>query len=63
MTNMTEAPNEKMMRRRQLWISLGLSAVSGILIAASMPNFDVSLLGWVALVPLLSHPGCAGQIR
>jgi len=32
---------------------MGVSAVSGVLIAASMPNFDLSFLGWVALVPLL----------
>jgi apolipoprotein N-acyltransferase len=30
-----------------------VSAVSGVLITASMPNFDLSFLGWVALVPLL----------
>lgn len=30
-----------------------LSALSGILLAASMPGFDVPFLGWIALVPLL----------
>jgi len=34
-------------------IALGLSAVSGGLIVACMLNFDVGILGWVALVPLL----------
>ncbi|HEY73394.1 MAG TPA: apolipoprotein N-acyltransferase [Thermoflexia bacterium] len=32
---------------------MGLSAISGLLLAATMPNFDVGLLGWLALVPLL----------
>ncbi|MEA3231376.1 MAG: apolipoprotein N-acyltransferase, partial [Thermodesulfobacteriota bacterium] len=42
------------MTRRQCYlIGMGVSAVSGVLIAASMPNFDFSFLGWVALVPLL----------
>ena len=51
--NMTGTPNKKTLRQRQLWIAWGLSAVSGGLIAASMPNFDMNILGWVALVPLL----------
>jgi apolipoprotein N-acyltransferase len=51
--NMIGTPNEKTVRQRQLWIAWGLSAVSGGLIAASMPNFDMNILGWVALVPLL----------
>jgi apolipoprotein N-acyltransferase len=46
-------PDEKTLGQRQLWIAWGLSAVSGGLMAASMPNFDISILGWVALVPLL----------
>ena len=42
------------MTRRQCYLTgIGVSAVSGVLITASMPNFDLSLLGWVALVPLL----------
>ena len=36
-----------------LLLGWGISAISGVLIAASMPNFDVSFLGWFALVPLL----------
>ena len=32
---------------------MSVSAVSGVLISTSMPNFDLSFLGWVALVPLL----------
>ena len=39
--------------KKRIWIVMGVSALSGILIAASMPNFDVSFLGWIALVPLL----------
>lgn len=35
------------------WAALGLSALSGVLIALSMPNFDIWPLAWVALVPLL----------
>jgi len=50
---MVRTPDEKALRHRQLWIAWGLSAVSGGLMAASMPSFDISLLGWVALVPLL----------
>ena len=44
---------DKMTPRRRFVIGLGVSAVSGVLITASMPNFDLSFLGWVALVPLL----------
>ena len=51
--NMIATPDEKTLRQRQLWITWGLSAVSGGLMAASMPNFDISILSWVALVPLL----------
>ena len=36
-----------------LWTALGFSALSGVLIALSMPNFDIWPLAWVALVPLL----------
>ena len=43
----------KMIRRRRFLIGMSVSAVSGVLITASMPNFDVSFLGWVALVPLV----------
>ncbi|MEZ5651112.1 MAG: nitrilase-related carbon-nitrogen hydrolase [Burkholderiaceae bacterium] len=35
------------------WLALGASALSGLLLVASMPGFDVPLIGWVALVPLL----------
>jgi apolipoprotein N-acyltransferase len=38
---------------RFFWIGLTLSALSGILLTLSMPGFDVPLLGWVALTPLL----------
>jgi apolipoprotein N-acyltransferase len=43
----------KMTRRQCYLTGLSVSAVSGVLITASMPNFDFSFLGWVALVPLL----------
>ena len=36
-----------------LWAGLGLSALSGILLTASMPGFDVPYIGWMALAPLL----------
>ena len=42
------------MTRQQCYlIGMSVSAVSGVLISASMPNFDLSFLGWVALAPLL----------
>lgn len=42
------------MTRRQCYlIGMIVSAVSGVLTAASMPNFDMGFLGWIALVPLL----------
>jgi len=44
---------DKTMSRLRFWAGMGLSAVSGLLLAATMPNFDVGLLGWLALVPLL----------
>lgn len=50
---MTGTLDQKTLPRRQLWIALGVSALSGVLMAASMPPFDISILGWVALVPLL----------
>lgn len=37
----------------KLWLKFTLSALSGILLTASMPGFDVPFIGWVALVPLL----------
>ncbi len=45
--------NTATQNKNRLWIVLAASALSGVLIAASMPNFDVSFLGWIALVPLL----------
>jgi apolipoprotein N-acyltransferase len=41
------------MERVRFWAGMGLSAASGLLLATTMPNFDVGLLGWLALVPLL----------
>ena len=37
----------------RFWAGMGLSAVSGFLLTASMPGFDVPFIGWIALVPLL----------
>src|SRR3990172_549324 len=39
--------------KKRFWIVLAASALSGVLIAAYMPNFDVSFLGWIAFVPFL----------
>jgi len=38
---------------KNIRLSFGLSALSGVLIALSMPNFNIWPLAWVALVPLL----------
>lgn len=35
------------------WHRIALAVLSGLLLSASMPNFDVPLVGWMALVPLL----------
>ncbi len=37
----------------RFWAGMGLSAVSGLLLTATMPGFDVPFLGWIALIPLL----------
>jgi len=47
------ADYEATFARLRFWAGMGLSAISGLLLAATMPNFDVGLLGWLALVPLL----------
>jgi apolipoprotein N-acyltransferase len=44
---------EATMGRLRFWAGIGLSVVSGLLLSATMPGFDVGLLGWLALVPLL----------
>ena len=36
----------KTKRWQRLLIGMGVSAVSGVLIAASMPDFDASFLDW-----------------
>ncbi|OQY36425.1 MAG: hypothetical protein B6243_03245 [Anaerolineaceae bacterium 4572_5.2] len=41
-------------RKNRFWAGMGLSAVSGLLLTATMPNFDVGLLAWFALVPALA---------
>jgi len=37
----------------RFWAGMGLSAVSGLLLTAAMPGFDIPFVGWIALVPLL----------
>jgi len=44
---------EKTFARLRFWAGTGLSVISGLLLSATMPGFDVGLLGWLALVPLL----------
>jgi apolipoprotein N-acyltransferase len=39
---------------RSAWATVGLSALSGVLMALSMPNFNLWPLAWIALVPLLT---------
>ena len=44
------------------WATVGLSVLSGVLMALSMPNFNLWPLAWIGLVPLLTalylrHPG------
>lgn len=38
---------------RVWWRDLGLACLSGLLLLLSFPDFDLSLLAWIALVPLL----------
>lgn len=38
---------------KNIWVAIGLSIVSGVLIALSMPNFNLWPLAWIAFVPLL----------
>lgn len=44
---------DQALARMCFWARMGLSAASGMLLVAAMPGFDVNLLGWLALVPLL----------
>lgn len=45
---------KKDLSKKRLWIGLGLSALSGVLLAATMPGYlNLGLIGWVALVPML----------
>jgi apolipoprotein N-acyltransferase len=39
---------------RSAWATVGLSVLSGVLMALSMPNFNLWPLAWIALVPLLT---------
>ena len=41
------------MGRLRFWAGMGLSTISGLLLAATMPGFDVPLIGWIALMPLV----------
>ena len=41
------------MKNIALWKKLLLSALSGVLLTATMPGYDVPFLGWISLVPLL----------
>jgi len=43
---------KKPTKGRQLVLGIGASALSGVLIALSMPNYDLSFLAWFALVPM-----------
>ncbi len=38
---------------KNIWMAIALSIVSGVLVALSMPNFNLWPLAWVAFVPLL----------
>lgn len=40
-------------RELPLWLGLLISAASGVLLTLAMPGFDVPLLAWVAMTPLL----------
>lgn len=40
--------------QHSLWKTLGLSALSGLLLAGALPNLDWGWLAWIALVPVLS---------
>ena len=44
---------EKNTSKHISWLGLALSSLSGFLLTLSMPGFDVPLLGWIALTPLL----------
>jgi len=41
------------LRNLPLWLKLTLSTLSGVLLTASMPGYDIPFLGWIALVPML----------
>ncbi len=36
-----------------LYLKLTLSALSGVLLVASMPGYDIPFIGWIALIPML----------
>lgn len=35
------------------WLKFTLSTLSGVLLVASMPGYDIPFLGWIALIPML----------
>jgi apolipoprotein N-acyltransferase len=39
---------------KSAWATVGLSVFSGVLMALSMPNFNLWPLAWIGLVPLLT---------
>jgi len=49
----TDQSYRKLTNGRQLILNIGASVLSGVLIALSMPNSDLSFLAWFGLVPLL----------
>ena len=38
-----------------LWRTLGLAALSGLLLAGALPNLDWGWMAWFALVPVPEH--------
>jgi len=36
-----------------LWLKITLSILSGVLLVASMPGYDIPYIGWIALIPML----------
>ncbi len=54
MNTADKTQTKKLRSQPKFWLGMGLSALSGILIAATMPNFfNLGWLGWIALVPML----------
>jgi apolipoprotein N-acyltransferase len=47
-------PSEVGVTTAPLWRTLGLSALSGLLLSGALPKLDWGWLAWIALVPILS---------